>query len=51
MSEPILEISNLRRLFDVSKPWLERFIAREPRQVLTAVDEVRHGALHGRARG
>ena len=40
MSEPILEISNLRRLFDVSKPWLERFIAREPRQVLTAVDEV-----------
>ncbi len=40
MSEPILEVTNLRRLFDVSKPWLERVIAREPRQLLTAVDEV-----------
>ncbi len=40
MSEPILEVTDLRRLFDVSKPWLERVISREPRQLLTAVDEV-----------
>jgi peptide/nickel transport system ATP-binding protein len=30
----------LRRVFDVSKPWLERVIAREPRLTLTAVDGV-----------
>jgi peptide/nickel transport system ATP-binding protein len=47
MSEPIVRVEGLRRIFDVSKPWLERVIAREPRLTLTAVDgvgfEIRRG--------
>lgn len=40
MSDTVLSVSNLVRRFDVSKPWLERVIAREPRRILTAVDGV-----------
>ncbi len=43
----LVSVTDLRRLFDVSKPWLERVLAREPRQLLKAVDgvsfEVRRG--------
>ena len=35
-----VEVTDLRRLFDVSKPWLNRVIEREPRRFLTAVDRV-----------
>ena len=35
-----VEVTDLRRLFDVSKPWLNRVIEREPRQFLKAVDGV-----------
>ncbi|MCJ2095299.1 ATP-binding cassette domain-containing protein, partial [Methylobacterium sp. J-072] len=35
-----VEVTDLRRLFDVSKPWLNRVIEREPRKFLTAVDRV-----------
>jgi peptide/nickel transport system ATP-binding protein len=37
---PLVEVRNLTRVFDVSKPWLERTIAREGRRRLTAVNAV-----------
>ena len=40
MSEPLVEIHHLRRVFDVSRPWLNRVIERQPKQMLTAVDEI-----------
>ena len=36
----VLEADRLSRNFDVSRPWLQRTLAREPRQTLRAVDEV-----------
>ena len=38
--EPVLRVDGLSRVFDVSKPWLERVIAGENRLTLTAVDGV-----------
>ena len=40
MNKPLLEIKNLTRNFDVSKPWLNRVIEREEKKLLTAVDNV-----------
>ncbi len=41
MSEaPFVQVRDLRRVFDVSKPWLNRVIERAPRQYLKAVDGV-----------
>ena len=40
MTAPYLEVKNLRRVFDVSKPWLNRMIEGGERQFLTAVDDV-----------
>ncbi len=40
MNEPLVEIHHLRRVFDVSRPWLNRVIERQPKQLLTAVDEI-----------
>ena len=40
MSDALLDVRNLTRIFDVSKPWLNRVIEREDRQVLRAVDNV-----------
>ena len=37
---PYVEVEGLRRLFDVSKPWLNRVIERQPKQWLKAVDGV-----------
>lgn len=37
---PIIKVQNLTRIFDVSKPWLNRVIERRPRALLTAVSEV-----------
>jgi peptide/nickel transport system ATP-binding protein len=37
---PMLQASGVTHLFDVSKPWLQRVIAREHRQTLRAVDDV-----------
>ena len=39
-SRVVLEADKLSRSFDVSRPWLQRTLAREPRQYLRAVDEV-----------
>jgi peptide/nickel transport system ATP-binding protein len=38
--EPLLEARDLARYFDVSRPWLNRMIERQPRQLLRAVDGV-----------
>ena len=37
---PLLEVEGLSRVFDVSKPWLNRVLEGQPRQTLTAVDDV-----------
>jgi peptide/nickel transport system ATP-binding protein len=37
---PLVAVRGLKRVFEVSKPWLSRFIEREPRRVLKAVDDV-----------
>ena len=36
----LVSIRNLTRIFDVSKPWLNRLIERRPRALLTAVSDV-----------
>ena len=36
----VLEAQSLTRTFDVSRPWLQRTLAREPRRTLRAVDGV-----------
>jgi peptide/nickel transport system ATP-binding protein len=36
----LVSIRNLTRIFDVSKPWLNRVIERKPRALLTAVSDV-----------
>ncbi|WP_445489289.1 ABC transporter ATP-binding protein [Rhodopseudomonas sp. RCAM05734] len=36
----LVEVSNLRRTFDVSRPWLNRVIERSPMEFLRAVDGV-----------
>ena len=40
MSRVILQARNVRRLFDVSKPWLERRLAGEGRRFVHAVEDV-----------
>jgi peptide/nickel transport system ATP-binding protein len=37
---PLVRVKGLSRTFDVSKPWLNRVIEREPKQLLKAVQEV-----------
>ena len=36
----LVSVRNLTRIFDVSKPWLNRVIERRPRALLTAVSDV-----------
>jgi peptide/nickel transport system ATP-binding protein len=38
VSAALVEVERLRRVFDVSKPWLSRVIEGEPRRLLKAVD-------------
>ena len=40
MAEVLLEVRDLARYFDVSRPWLNRVIEGSPRQILKAVDGV-----------
>jgi peptide/nickel transport system ATP-binding protein len=40
VSEPLVRVEHLGRVFDVSKPWLNRVLEREPRRFLTAVNDV-----------
>ena len=39
-AQPLIEVNQLTREFDVSKPWLNRILEREPKQYLRAVDNV-----------
>ncbi|MBW8637111.1 ABC transporter ATP-binding protein [Hoeflea sp. WL0058] len=40
MSETLLEVRNLTRTFDMSKPWLNRVLERDGKRFLRAVDRV-----------
>jgi peptide/nickel transport system ATP-binding protein len=40
VTEPLVQVRNLRRVFDVSPPWLNRVVERQPKQLLRAVDDV-----------
>ena len=40
MNLPLVSVRNLTRVFDVSKPWLNRVIEQLPRAMLTAVSDV-----------
>ena len=40
VTPPLIKVDHLTRTFDVSKPWLNRIIEREPKQYLRAVDDV-----------
>ena len=40
MTHPLIKVDHLTRIFDVSKPWLNRLIEREEKQYLRAVDDV-----------
>lgn len=40
MTAPALAVTGLGRVFDVSAPWLNRLIERQPRQLLRAVDDI-----------
>ena len=48
MSAPLLEVRNLTRVFDVSRPWLERVVEGRPRRLLTAVSDVSFTVEPGR---
>jgi peptide/nickel transport system ATP-binding protein len=37
---PLLKLEGVSRDFDVSRPWLNRMLEREPRRILRAVDQV-----------
>jgi len=39
-ANPLIRVEGLTRIFDVSKPWLNRIIEREEKQFLTAVNSV-----------
>ena len=42
-----LEVTGLRRWYDLSPPWLERMVAGRPRQTLKAVDDVSFAVPRG----
>jgi peptide/nickel transport system ATP-binding protein len=50
-ADPIVAVSGLRRVFDVSAPFLSRLIAREPRRTLTAVDGAEFTIVRGETFG
>jgi peptide/nickel transport system ATP-binding protein len=45
--DSFVEVRDLRRVFDVSKPWLERMLARDTRHLLKAVDGVTFSIRRG----
>jgi oligopeptide/dipeptide ABC transporter ATP-binding protein len=49
--DTILTARNVRKLFDVSKPWLERRIAGEDRQFVHAVEDVSFDLVRGETFG
>ena len=51
MTTPLLELIDVARYFDVSRPWLERVVERAPRQLLKAVDGVSFSIARGETLG
>jgi len=49
--DPIVAVSGLSRVFDVSAPLISRLVAREPRRTLTAVDGADFAILRGETFG
>jgi peptide/nickel transport system ATP-binding protein len=47
MTEPLVKVRDLRRVFDVSKPWLNRVIERAPMEFLKAVDGISFDIARG----
>jgi len=45
--EPLVQADDLAKTFDVSAPWLNRVLERQPRQLLHAVDGVSFGIRKG----
>jgi peptide/nickel transport system ATP-binding protein len=48
---PLLKLQSVSRDFDVSRPWLNRVIEREPRRLLRAVDQVSFEVIQGETLG
>ncbi|VFR57091.1 Oligopeptide transport ATP-binding protein OppF (TC 3.A.1.5.1) [plant metagenome] len=48
-AQPLVEVRDAARWFDVSPPWLERVLARKPRAMLRAVDGVSFTLQRGEA--
>jgi peptide/nickel transport system ATP-binding protein len=48
---PLLKVESVSRDFDVSRPWLNRVIEREPRRILRAVDKVSFTVAKGETLG
>ena len=48
---PLLKVESVSRDFDVSRPWLNRVIEREPRRILRAVDGVSFEIAKGETLG
>jgi peptide/nickel transport system ATP-binding protein len=48
---PLLKLDSVSRDFDVSRPWLNRVIEREPRRILRAVDKVSFDVAKGETLG
>ena len=44
----VLTAEHVTKLFDVSRPWLQRALAREPRRTLRAVDDISFAIAKGR---
>ena len=51
VARPLVEVVNAGRTFDVSPPWLNRVIQRQPRVVLRAVDDVSFAIERGETLG
>jgi peptide/nickel transport system ATP-binding protein len=48
---PLLKLESVSRDFDVSRPWLNRVIERQPRRILRAVDKVSFDVAKGETVG
>src|SRR5687767_15966407 len=48
---PLLKLESVSRDFDVSRPWLNRVLEREPRRLLRAVDRVSFEVTKGETLG
>ena len=47
--KPLLKVRDLKRYFDVSRPWLNRVLEGKPRQLLKAVDGIDLEVPHGKS--